>query len=118
MAKTYAKPTLKDFPATGEVTISLSKTETLTVEIPDADFAPYSNARLTLGESSTPPTPVGAFTSLTEGEEGTPCNDVTMTLTNANLTTYIGKLVELRYEVSYESRDPDTSEPQMLRIKA
>ncbi|KQW18836.1 MULTISPECIES: hypothetical protein [Pseudomonas] len=118
MAKSYAKPTLKDFPVTGEVTISLSKVKTLTVKIPDAAFDPYSNARLTLGVGSTSPTPVGAFTPLTEGEEGTPCKDVTMTLTNADLTAYLDKLVELRYEVSYESWDPDMSEPQLLRIKA
>ena len=126
MEKTYAKPTLKGFQPSEEVAISLSNTETLTVEIPDAYFAPYSNARLTLGEGSTRPTPVGVFTPLTEGEEGTPLKDVTMPLTNADLTDYIGKdltdyidkLVELRYEVSYESGDPDTSEPLMLRISA
>ncbi|MBD9463997.1 hypothetical protein [Pseudomonas sp. Pdm06] len=118
MAKTYAKPMLKDFPATVEVTISLAKTKTLTVKIPDAAFDPYSNARLTLGVGSTPPTPVGAFTPLTDGEEGTPRKDVTMTLTNTDLAAYVGQLVELRYEVSYESWDPDTSEPQMLRISA
>ncbi|MCP1454221.1 MULTISPECIES: hypothetical protein [Pseudomonas] len=114
----FAKPTLKDFPTTGEVTISLSRTTTLTVKIPDAAFAPYSNAQLTLGLGSTPPTPAGAFTPLTEGEEGTPRKDVTVTVTSAELTAYLGKLVELRYEVSYESWDPDTSEPQMLRVNA
>jgi hypothetical protein len=36
---TYAKPTLKGFPTTGEVQINLSRVETLTVKIPDADFA-------------------------------------------------------------------------------
>ena len=119
MAKTYAKPTLKDFPATGEVTVSLSKTKTLTVKIPDADFDRYSNAQLTLGVGSMPPTSVGAFRSLTEGEEGTPRKGVTVTLTDADLTAYVGQLVELRYEVSYESgRDSDISEPQMLRISA
>ncbi|WP_367862663.1 hypothetical protein [Pseudomonas brassicacearum] len=118
MAKSYAKPTLKGFPATGEVTINLSQVETLTVKIPDADFDPYSNARLTLGVGSTSPTPVGAFTPLTEGEEGTPRKDVTVTLTSADLIAFSGQLVELRYEVSYESWDPDTSEPQMLRVKA
>ena len=119
MAKTYAKPTLKDFPTTGEVTVSLSKTKTLTVKIPDADFDPYSNAQLTLGVGSTPPTSVGAFTSLTDGEEGAPRKSVTVTLTDADLTAYVGQLVELRYEVSYESGwDNDKSEPQMLRISA
>jgi len=118
MTKSYSKPTLKGFPTTEEITIDLLQVEKLTVEIPDADFDPYSNARLTLGGGSTSPTPVGAFTPLTEGEEGTPCKDVTMTLTNADLKTYIGTLVELRYEVSYESWEPDTSEPQMLRVKA
>ncbi|WP_260961146.1 hypothetical protein [Pseudomonas citri] len=116
---TYAKPMLKDFPATGEVTISLSKTKTLIVKIPDAAFKPYSNAHLTLGAGSTPPTSVGAFTPLTEGEEGTPRKDVTVTLTTTDLVAFSGQLVELRYEVSYESGwDPDVSEPQMLRIKA
>ncbi|EPJ97192.1 hypothetical protein [Pseudomonas sp. CFII68] len=115
---TYAKPTLKDFPTAGEITISLSKTTALIVKIPDTAFAPYSNAQLTLGVGSTPPTPAGAFTPLTEGEEGTPRKDVTVTVTNAELTAYLGKLVELRYEVSYESWDPDTSEPQMLRVNA
>lgn len=118
MAKTYAKPTLQGFQPTEEVAISLSKTETLTVEIPDAAFEPYSNARLTLGVGSAPPTPAGVFTPLTEGEEGTPRKDVTMELTNTDLTAYIDKLIELRYEVSYESKNPDTSEPQMLRISA
>ena len=116
---TYAKPMLKDFPATGEAAISLSKTTTLTVKIPDTAFKPYSNAQLTLGVGSTPPTQVGAFTRLTEGEEGTPRKDVTVTLTNADLIAFSGQLVELRYQVSYESGwDPDTSEAQMLRIKA
>ncbi|WP_259696009.1 hypothetical protein [Pseudomonas brassicacearum] len=119
MVKTYAKPTLKDFPATGEVTVSLSKTKTLTVKIPDTAFHQYSNAQLTLGVGSMPPTPVGAFTSLTDGEEGTPRKGVTVTLTNADLTAYVGQLVELCYAVSYESgRDSDISEPQMLRISA
>lgn len=113
---TYAKPTLKDFPTTGEITISLSKTTTFIVKIPDAAFEPYSNAQLTVGVGSTSPTRVGAFTSLTEGEEGTPRKDVTVTVTNAELKAFSGKLVELRYVVSYESWDPDTSEPQMLRI--
>jgi hypothetical protein len=118
MAKTYAKPTLKDFPATGEVTIRLSQTKTLTVQIPDAAFERYSNARLTLGVGSTPPTPVGTFTPLTEGEEGTPRKGVTATVTNADLKTFSGKLVELRYEVSYESKtDIDKSAPQLLRIE-
>ncbi|MCL6703860.1 hypothetical protein [Pseudomonas sp. T1.Ur] len=116
---TYAKPTLKDFPATGEVTISLSKIKTVTVKIPDAAFEPYSNAQLTLGVSSTSSTTVGAFTPLTEGEEGTPRKDVTVTLTGADLAAFKGKSVELRYEVSYESGwDNDKSDPLMLRIEA
>jgi hypothetical protein len=116
---TYAKPALKDFPAAEEVTISLSKTKTLTVKIPDAAFEKYSNAQLTLGVGSTPPTRVGAFTPLTEGEDGTPLKGVTVTVTNAELKAYLGKLVELRYEVTYEGGDNiDKSESQKLRIKA
>ncbi|MGX9569056.1 hypothetical protein [Pseudomonas viciae] len=114
MAKTYAKPTLKDFPATAEVTISLSDVKTLTVKIPDADFDPNSSAQLTLGSKR-----VGAFAALTEGEEATPRKEVTLTVTNADLIAFEGKLVELRYEVSYEAGwDNDKSEPQMLRINA
>lgn len=114
MAKTYAKPALKDFPATGETTISLSDVKTLTVKIPDADFDPNSSAQLTLGSKR-----VGAFAALTEGEEATPRKDVTLTVTNADLIAFKGKLVELRYEVSYEAGwDNDKSEPQMLRVEA
>ncbi|MDO7899613.1 hypothetical protein [Pseudomonas citrulli] len=118
---TYAKPTLKDFsanPTSGEVTISLSKTKTLTVKIPNADFEPNSSAQLTLGVGSTPSARVGTFAPLTEFEEATPRKDVTLTLTSADLKAFSGKVVELRYEVSYESWDPDLSEPQMLRIVA
>jgi hypothetical protein len=111
---TYAKPTLQDFPANEEVTISLSKIETLTIEIPNADFEPNSSARLTLDSKH-----VGTFAALTEGEESTPRKDVTLTLTNADLMAFEGKLVELRYEVSYEAGwDNDQSEPQMLRVEA
>ncbi|MBC3386603.1 hypothetical protein HU715_024950 [Pseudomonas sp. SWRI12] len=113
--KTYAKPALRDLPLAEEITVDLSERKTLTVEIPDADFDPYSNARLILDEGS----PVGAFTPLTEGEEGTPRKDVTVTITNFELADYIDKLVELRYEVTYESSgDIDRSEPQKLRIEA
>ncbi|WP_434572337.1 hypothetical protein [Pseudomonas sp. Z3-6] len=114
--KTYAKPALRDLPLAEEITVDLSKIKTLTVEIPDADFDQNSNARLILDEGS----PVGAFTPLTEGEEGTPRKDVTVTIiTNTELAAYLGKSVELRYEVTYESSvDIDRSEPQKLRITA
>ncbi|WP_457968248.1 hypothetical protein M1D68_21360 [Pseudomonas sp. R4-84] len=111
--ETYAKPTLEEFPDKDAVTINLSKTETLTVKIPDADFRKYSNATLTL----TLTRPVGAFTPLT-GEEGTPRTNVKVDLTRADLEAFEGESVELRYEVTYESGGDDKSDPLMLRIKA
>lgn len=85
---TYAKPTLKGFPTTGEVQINLSRVETLTVKIPDADFAQNSNAQLTLGVGSEPPIRVGTFASPAEGEETAPLKGVTLTLTNVDLNAF------------------------------
>ena len=112
--ETYAKPTLEEFPDKDAVTINLSETKTLTVNIPDAKFRKYSNAMLTL----TLTRPVGAFTPLTDGEEGTPRTNVKVDLTRADLEAFEGESVELRYEVTYESGGDDKSDPLMLRIKA
>ncbi|MFW9267813.1 hypothetical protein ACLK1G_11480 [Pseudomonas sp. NR3] len=112
--ETYAKPTLEEFPDQDAVTINLSKTKTLTVNIPDAEFHKYSNAMLTLTLTRS----VGAFTPLTDGEEGTLRMNVKVALTNADLEAFKGESVELRYEVTYESGGDDKSDPLMLRIKA
>lgn len=130
---TLEKPTVKDFPvdpATGEVTINLSKTETLTVQIPGAPSSPDSSVQLTVTAPSKPPKSVGPYESMLvkKTPETHPDNfeepelrkGVTLTLRSDELKAFSSEEgVELRYTFTYASGwNPDTSEPQMLRIKA
>lgn len=129
MAKTFGKPTLKGYPATGEVTINLSKIgEALTVQIPDADISPNSSVQLSMGIASKPPEWTGSFESMMVKKTPETHPDdfeiaelrkgVTLIVPSDALKKFSGKSVELRYTFTYESGGADTSEPQKMRIKA
>ena len=125
---TYAKPTLKDFPATGEVTISLSKNKTLTVQIQGEPSSPESSVQLNVTAPSKGAKTVGPPESMMVNKTPETHPDdfevpelrkgVTLTLPSEALKEFAGQLVELRYTFTYVNGwDPDISEPQMLRIE-
>ncbi|WP_413794036.1 MULTISPECIES: hypothetical protein [unclassified Pseudomonas] len=131
MEKSYAEPTLKDFPtdpATGEATVSLSKAgKALTVQIPDSNISPYSSVRLSLGAASKPPEWTGNLepmmidktpeTHPDDFEVAELRKGVTLTAPGDTLKTFSGRSVELRYTFTYESGGTDTSKPLKVRVK-